>query len=195
MVVVENLLEDPQNWWWDDRTTPGAVEGSGEILKRALVDARLDLARKLGKDPETWQWGRLHQLNLEHQVMSDESVPGLVRRVFERGGIELGGGSAIVNANNWNASDAGYEVYAGPSMRMVVDLSDLDGSTWVNSTGQSGHPYNDHYSDQIDAWAENETFPWPFSEPAVTEAAAEELVLRPVGAGSTEEGERPAPTS
>ncbi|EWT01536.1 penicillin amidase [Intrasporangium oryzae NRRL B-24470] len=180
MIVIEQLLKDPKNDWWDDKTTPGVTEGSGEILKRALVDARLDLARKLGKVPATWRWGRLHQLDLKHPVMGDPSVPEVVRSLFDRGGIELGGGNAIVNANSWKASDPGYDVTSGPSMRMVVDLSDLDRSLWVNSTGQSGHAYDPHYTDQIDAWVANEPFPWPFTDQAVKEASADELTLDPV---------------
>jgi penicillin amidase len=66
-------------------------------------------------------------------------------------------------------------------MRMVVDLSNFDHSTWVNSTGQSGHAYDDNYSDQIDAWAANETFPWQFSRSAVAEATQDELTLVPPG--------------
>lgn len=180
MIVVEQLLKDPKNDWWDDKTTPGVTEGSIEILKRALVDARLDLARKLGKVPATWRWGRLHQLELEHKVMSDDSIPGIIRDAFNRGGIELGGGNSIVNAYSWNASGPDYAVESGPSMRMVVDLSNLDSSVWVNSTGQSGHAYAPHYDDQIDAWVENESFAWPFSPGAVAAAKDEELVLKPV---------------
>jgi penicillin amidase len=131
--------------------------------------------------PSTWRWGRLHQLDLEHPVMGDPSVPEVVRALFDRGGIELGGGNSIVNANSWNASEPGYDVTTGPSMRMVVDLSNLDASRWVNSTGQSGHAYQDHYSDQIDAWAANESFPWPFSQGAVSEATDDELTLVPPG--------------
>ncbi|MEO7132360.1 MAG: penicillin acylase family protein [Dermatophilaceae bacterium] len=179
MVVMEQLIQDPKNDWWDDKTTPGVTEESGEILKRALVEARLDLARQLGKVPATWRWGRLHQLDLKHQVMSDDSIPEVIRDVFERGGIELGGGNSIVNANAWDASGPGYDVTSGPSMRMVVDLSDLDQSRWVNSTGQSGHAYNSHYSDQIDRWAAGESFAWPFTAQATAEAAQETLTLSP----------------
>src|SRR5690606_20422338 len=85
---------------------------------------------------------------------------------------------SIVNANGWTAS-AGYQVDWGPAMRMVVDLSDLDSSTWVNQTGQSGHAYHGHYDDQIDAWVAGEQFPWPHSEEAVREAASETLILNP----------------
>lgn len=185
MVVMEQLLKDPKNDWWDDKTTPGLTEGSGEILKRALVEARLDLARELGKVPATWRWGRLHQLDLKHQVMGADGVPSLVQSLFNRQDIELGGGNSIVNANSWNASKPGYDVTNGPSMRMVVDLGNLDASRWVNSTGQSGHTYDDHYSDQVDAWAANETFPWPFSQNAVREASADELTLVPPRTATT----------
>lgn len=179
MIVVEQLMKDPDNEWWDDKRTAGLTEARDEILKRALVDARLDLARKLGKVPATWRWGRLHQLDLKHPVMGDPSLPGLVNAVFDRGGHEMPGGSSIVNANAWNASAPGYDVTAGASMRMVVDLADLDRSVWVNSTGQSGHAYNPHYDDQIDAWVAGETFPWPFGQQAVTDAKQTELTLVP----------------
>lgn len=52
---------------------------------------------------------------------------------------EVPGGSLIVNATGWFASD-GYEVAALPSMRMVVDLGDLTRSQVMHATGQSGHP-------------------------------------------------------
>jgi penicillin amidase len=64
-------------------------------------------------------------------------------------------------------------------MRMVLDLSDLDRSTWVNLTGNSGHAYNRNYVDQLDSWQSGRTFGWPFSEKAVTAAAIDHLVLRP----------------
>ena len=62
-------------------------------------------------------------------------------------------------------------------MRMVVDLTDLDASRWVQLTGQSGHVFDPHYTDQVDAWANGETFAWPFSGEASREAAVDVLVL------------------
>jgi penicillin amidase len=69
-------------------------------------------------------------------------------------------------------------------MRMVVDLGKLDASRWVNQTGSSGHPSDDHYVDQIDAWANNQTFPWPFSAKAVRDGDAEELTMTPDTSGN-----------
>ena len=185
MVAVTGLLRDPTNDWWDDRNTRGVVEGAPEILRKAMVEARLDLTEQLGKDPATWRWGRLHSLTFEHQVLGGDTVPAYVRQVFNRGPIPLPGGSSIVNANGWDASYGdpetaqAYRVDWGPSMRMVIDLGSLDASRWVNQTGQSGHPYNDHYTDQMDAWELGGTFPWPHSVEAVKAAAAAQQTLVP----------------
>jgi penicillin amidase len=64
-------------------------------------------------------------------------------------------------------------------MRMVLDFSDLDNSTWVNLTGASGHAYNAHYVDQLDAWQTGGTFPFAFTAVAVESATKDRLVLKP----------------
>jgi penicillin amidase len=176
--VVGNLLNDPTNQWWDDKATPGVIEGRQEILREALVDARAELTRSLGKDPSKWQWGQLHRLTLTHDVLGGSGSPDFVHSIFNRGPMSLPGGSGLVDATSWDAGQ-GYTVDNAPSMRMVVDLGDLNASTWVNLTGASGHAYSSHYSDQTKAWASGETYVWPFSLPAVTKAAANSLTLRP----------------
>lgn len=196
MQAVSVLLSKPRSAWWDDKRTPGVAEGQSEILRKAMVKARLDLTMELGKEPGEWQWGQLHQLTLTHQVLGGEDVPGIVAKLFNRGPINMPGGSAIVDANGWNAActtteppedctkGQGYGVDWAPSMRMVVDLSNLDKSRWVNQTGNSGHAFADHYNDQTDAWAKNELFDWPFSEKAVRDAGGDELSLVPSGSSS-----------
>ncbi len=180
MEAMTVMLGNPRSAWWDNKSTPGVTEGKDEILRQALVAARLDLTKKLGKDPSEWQWGKLHQLDLEHPVLGGDTVPGPVRWVFNHGGIELPGGSAIVDANGWNAAK-GYAVTSAPSMRMVVDLGRLDDSTWVNQTGQSGQPFSDHYDDQLGAWAKGQQLPWAFTSAAVDAASSDVLTLRPSG--------------
>ena len=180
--AAQNLLTDPKSAWWDNKLTPNVTEGKDEILRQALVQARLELTRELGKNPSQWEWGKLHQVTLRHPVMGGNDVPGVVRWLFDDGPHELPGGSAIVNANGWDASE-GYEVASGPSMRMVVDLSDLDASTWVNQTGVSGHATDSHYADQVGDWATGEQRPWPFTEEAVRATDPDELTLRPESGG------------
>jgi penicillin amidase len=191
MQAMTVLLTKPRSAWWDNKSTPGVTEGQSEILRKALVDARLQLTRELGKEPGQWQWGQLHQLTLQHKVLGGDDVPGPVRKLFNRGPIGLPGGPAIVNANGWDASAGigddprtAFTVDWAPSMRMVVDLSDLDRSRWVNQTGNSGHAFADHYNDQMDAWSKNELFDWPFSEEAIKDAGGDELTLVPEGSTS-----------
>ena len=176
--VVDQLLKDPSNAWWDDKGTPGVVEGRDEILREAVVDARSELTKSLGKDPSKWQWGQLHRLTLRHPVLGGSGTPGFIQAMFNRGPWSLPGGSGLVDATGWTAYD-GYAVDWVPSMRMVVDLGDLDKSTWVNLTGESGHAYSKHYVDQSDAWASGQTYPWPFTAEAVRRSAADVLTLHP----------------
>lgn len=185
IAVVAELLEDEDSPWWDDRATLNVVEQRDEILAQALVDARAQLTVSLGMEPTDWSWGRLHELTPTHAVLGGEGVPGFVADYVNLPSAELGGGPSIVNATGWSAAawdEDGYPEFSVnwvPSMRMVVDTADLDASTWVNLTGNSGHPASAHYDDQFDTWADGETHPWPFTRPAVEEAGADTLRLHP----------------
>ena len=177
--VVRTLMEDQDSDWWttpENGTRPGA-DNRDELFKRAMIDARWELTAKLGKDIDTWSWGRLHRLFLKNQTLGTEG-PGFLRYALNRGPWKLSGGEATVNATGWNAA-GGYGVVWVPSMRMVVNLGDLDKSRWINLTGASGHAYSAHYTDQTGKWAKGELLPWAFSEKAVDESTQDTLVLKP----------------
>ena len=178
--VVSHLLEHPSDRWWDDSSTTG-VETRDDILAEAMTAARDELTQREDVDPGEWTWGHLHQLDL-HQPALGESGIGPVEWLVNRDGWDVGGGSAAVDATSWDASE-GYRVTSAPSMRMVVSLGDLDQSRWINLTGVSGHPFDDHYTDQTDLWAKGETLPWPFTRSAVQDSAADTLTLKPADSG------------
>ncbi|PHQ51177.1 penicillin acylase family protein [Streptomyces cinnamoneus] len=179
--VVRGILGKPDNDWWktsSPRSNPDAgTRNRDELLARAMKDARWELTSKLGKDVTSWSWGRLHQLNLKNQTLGKEG-PGIVQWMLNRGPWNLAGGEAAVNAAGWNAA-GGYDVVWVPSMRMVVNLDDMDKSRWINLTGASGHAYNAHYYDQTDKWAKGELLPWAFSPDAVEKAKDAVLTLKP----------------
>ncbi|KRD43050.1 penicillin amidase [Cellulomonas sp. Root930] len=177
--VVRRLLEEPASPWWDDKTTAGVVEGRDEVLTRAMVEARRQLTAQLGRDASDWRWGLVHTAAPEHPVLGGASLPGVIRNLVNPDAVAVGGGSSIVNATAWDASSESFGVTAGPSMRMVVDLGDLDASTWVTFTGASGHPASVHYSDQLGPWSRGETFPWPFTQAATEADARDRLTLTP----------------
>jgi penicillin G amidase len=176
-VVVSRLLERPTSAWWDDVETDKVRESRDDILRQALLDARDDMTMMQARDSEEWSWGHIHELTLENPTMGRSGI-GLVERLFNRGPYEVGGGGGAVAATSWNAAE-GFEVTAAPSMRMVVDLSDFDGSRWIQLTGQSGHAYNGNYTDQTSMWVDGATLPWAYTSDAVHAASEHELVLTP----------------
>ncbi|MEV3990397.1 penicillin acylase family protein [Streptomyces sp. NPDC049837] len=178
--VVRRILEDEKNEWWQSAPSRTYREGTAtrdELLKRAMVDARWELTSKLGKDVNSWSWGRLHQLTLKNQTLGTEG-PGFIQFLLNRGPWNLSGGEAAVNATGWNAA-GGYGVVWVPSMRMVVNVGDWDKSRWINLSGASGHAYNAHYTDQTDKWAKGELLDWPYGRQAVDARTVDTLVLTP----------------
>ncbi|MGP4046452.1 penicillin acylase family protein [Streptomyces sp. 2A115] len=177
--VVREILDDEDNDWWSAPSTrlDKAVDTRDELFKRALTDARWELTAKLGKGIDTWSWGRLHRLYLKNQTLGTEG-PGFLQYMLNRGPYNMSGGEAAVNATGWNAA-GGYTVVWVPSMRMVVNLDDMDKSKWINLTGASGHAYSAHYTDQTSKWVNGELLPWPSTERAVDKATSDTLVLKP----------------
>ncbi|WP_435193452.1 penicillin acylase family protein [Streptomyces sp. NRRL F-5630] len=177
--VVRKLVKEPESEWWSSPKTrkDKATATRDGLFARAMKDARWELTAKLGKDIDTWSWGRLHQLTLKNQTLGTEG-PGFLQRMLNRGPYKLGGGEAAVDATGWNAA-GGYDVVWVPSMRMIVNLADLDKSRWINLTGASGHAYSAHYTDQTEKWTDGETLPWAYSDAAVKKATKDTLILKP----------------
>jgi penicillin amidase len=179
--VVSELLDQPRSRWWDDVETP-AVETRDDVLRTAMEQAREELTRLRSADPEAWSWGRLHRMDLQHPAFGELGLAPL-RRLFNSGGWQVGGGSSAVDATGWDPAE-GYGVVTAPSMRMVVSTDDWDDSVWVDLTGVSGHPMSAHYSDQTELWVRGEYLPWAYSTDAVAGAAEDTLTLVPQTGGS-----------
>lgn len=177
--VVRRIIDDKNNDWWKapGTRTEKPATNRDELFARAMDDARWELTAKLGKDIDTWSWGRLHRLFLKNQTLGTEG-PGFLQYMLNRGPWKLGGGEATVNATGWNAA-GGYNVVWVPSMRMVVNLGNFDKSKWINLSGASGHAYNAHYTDQTNKWAKGELLTWSFSKKAVDAGTGDTLLLKP----------------
>jgi penicillin G amidase len=181
MAVVTRLLQHPHDPWWDDRTT-SERETRDDVLREAMTTARNDLTQLESRSPSSWSWGAIHQLDLESPSLGQSGVAP-VEWLLNRDGYEVGGGDAAVDAAGWDAADDDFRnrftVTWAPSMRMVVSLADLDDSRWVNLTGESGHAFDGHYTDQAELWAGGRSLPWAFTRSAVDATAEHTLTLRP----------------
>ncbi len=148
--VVKNLVEQPNNLWWDNRNTE-SVENRDEILKQAFVEAVNELENTLGNNPEKWTWGKLHQIKFRNVTLGKSGVAA-IEQLFNRGTYQAAGDGETINANRWKANKSSFEVTHIPSLRMIIDLAKFDNSQAIHSTGQSGHAFNRHYTDMIEPW-------------------------------------------
>jgi penicillin amidase len=166
----------PNDVFWDDVHTRHVVETRDDILRAALEQARDELTRTRSSVPRQWRWGDIHQLTLVNPTLGSSDSP--VAFMFNRGPYGVPGGSSVVDATGFDASE-GYDASSVPSMRMIVPLDNFDAARWVDLTGESGHAYNSHYTDQTTLWLEGKTLPWSFTPEAVRATTAETLTLRP----------------
>ncbi|HEY7524758.1 MAG TPA: penicillin acylase family protein [Candidatus Limnocylindrales bacterium] len=187
-----SLLAARDDAWWDDVATPER-ESAATVLAAALDDAGRELRSTLGA-PDGWTWGRLHVGVFRDSTLGTSGI-GPIEFLLNHGPVALDGAAgAILNAHPDlsvvypDPTDPDYvpvgighafEVAVLPSYRLTIDLGDLDAARIVQTTGQSGQPFDRHYGDLIDEWAAGRTVPLPFSTTAVTGSAVTTLNLAP----------------
>jgi len=71
------------------------------------------------------------------------------------------------------------DVTYGPSMRFVADATRPDASRSILPGGQSGHPFDPHYDDQIADYLAGRSAPLAWSPEAIRAAEASRVVLLP----------------
>ncbi|MGF2949421.1 penicillin acylase family protein [Microbacterium alcoholitolerans] len=175
--VVGAMLGDADDPLWTNESL--GTTDMYSMLALSAEEAYAELAELQGTDVTRWNWGSLHALPLTHATLGTSGIAP-VEMLFNRGPYPVGGGSSVVNATGWRLGES-YATTTVPSMRMVIDLSDLDASTWNHLTGASGHAFAEHYTDQTDDWVKGIQKPWAFTKKAVTAAAVGTLKLTPEG--------------
>jgi len=176
--AMRRLIQAPNDSFWDDKHSEQAVETRDDIYIASLVETVEQLEKEYGKDPQKWPaWGELHSATFRNGTLGESGI-FLIEDLFNRGPFQTGGGQGLVNATGW---DVGYsfEVDWLPSMRMIVDLGDLNNSLTVHTTGQSGHAYHRHYADMAPLWAAVQYYPMWWNRDSVAADAEGHLRLAP----------------
>ncbi|MFT4215041.1 MAG: penicillin acylase family protein [Microbacterium sp.] len=174
--VVDALLDEPDSAWWTNDTID--VDGQQDMLTRAATDAYTRLVALQGDNPDAWTWGGLHTITLTNGTFGESGIAP-IEALFNRGSFAIGGGSSVVDATGWYVGSGSFATETVPSMRMTVDLADLDASRWNQLTGTSGHAFHPNYIDQVDDWQNLRQTTWLFSLDKLTDAATDTLVLTP----------------
>lgn len=175
--IMRQMVKDPNDPFWDDKSTPDMTETMQDIVTKSFSDGIVELEGIFGNDVEQWKWGEMHAATFRNSTLGESGV-SLIEDLLNRGPFPTGGGDSIVNATGWSVRD-GYETNWLPSMRMVVDFSDLNASLTVHTTGQSGHAYHPHYDDMAPLWANVEYYPMWWEQESIVNDAEGYLKLVP----------------
>lgn len=170
-LALRAVLLDGHSEWCDDVNTIGVSEDCPTILAKALTNGLDAMAEAQGEsDPTRWRWDRVHQAVFPHNPFSQV---GALRSLFERR-IPNGGDTFTVNVAPVRITEP-YLQYNAPSYRQIIDLSDLNNSRFMHTTGQSGNVLSNRYSDFLAMWQRVEDIPMRFSGAI----EGDQLVLRP----------------
>ena len=161
--AVLALLDDPQNVWWDIRSTPDRIEQRDDVLRISLAEGYVTTVRTYGPAQfGGWRWSLVHHIDIWHLLR----LPALSRR-----GLAVPGGTATLSPS----TDGGSE---GASWRMVVELGPEIRAWGTYPGGQSGNPASPRYDDRLQQWVRGELAPLRFPRRATELHASSELLLR-----------------
>ena len=157
--LEEILLHEPARW------LPSGYKDYNDLMAAAVEAAVSE--PEAPRNLAAWRWGEAAPIVLEHPLFG--RVPVLSHWA--------GPGRQPQSGGSYTVKQVGRAF--GPSERMTVDFSDLDGSTLNIVTGQSGQIFSPYFMDQWKAWYEGTTFPLPFSTESVRRSTKHTLTLQP----------------
>jgi penicillin amidase len=146
-----------------------------DLFQTSLAKAVKELEGRFGPDMEAWTWGRLHRVHLVHPL--SDRVEGSQRNRLNPEVLPVAGSHETVGRSSFRNST--FDLTAGASVRLVMDVGGWDNSTAINTPGQSGDPGNPHYQDLLRPWSRGESFPLVYSRKAVERATEQIIWIRP----------------
>jgi penicillin G amidase len=143
-------------------------------VRQAFHATVVFLSRRLGPNVGAWQWGKLHQLRLEHSL----SIRKPLGMLFDVPSFPWAGDLETVRAGGSqpDSLSAGGPISA---YRLIADCGDWDNSLTCIPGGQSGHRGSAHYADQVEDWRKVKYHPLAFTRPAIARVQRHTLRLSP----------------
>jgi penicillin amidase len=157
-VALENIITNKPARW-----LPPEFTNFNDLLTAAVEKGLKNAPANLN----SWHYGEQYPVVINHPLLS--AIPGMKGVAAPGTNPQAGGGMTVKQVGR------GF----GPSERMTVDFSNLDGSTFNLVQGESGQIFSPYYMDHWDAWYNNKTFTLSFSDAAVERTKAHALTLEP----------------
>lgn len=175
-----NVLQDRDGqgrWCADVTQAAGKTQSCADVLAASLDAALADLGQRYGNDMARWRWGEAHVALSAHRPLG--KVEGLARFFDIR--VETPGDTFTINAGRHNLRDEKmpFANRHAAGLRALYDLSDLEKSLFMHSTGQSGHVLSPLYRNYSQRWAQVEYIPIKTRREDVEKDSLGVLKLRP----------------
>jgi len=138
-VLLEALSKDTNFIFIDDVST-NQIETLKDQVMLALKKATSKFS-ELEKENKV-EWAAFKNTSVYH-LLRNNTMP------FAREGLNIGGGSGIVNATTHDH---------GPSWKMIIEMGTPVKAVGVYPGGQSGNPGSQFYDSFIDTWAKGEYY-------------------------------------
>lgn len=179
--AMVNVLQDVggQSRWCADVSKPAGTppQTCSAVLAASLDVALADLAQRHGADMAKWRWGDAHQARSEHRPFGKVR---LLSNLFDLR-IATPGDTYTVNVGRYSMRDE-KEPFVNKhaaSLRALYDLSDLENSRFIHSTGQSGNVFSPLYRNFSQRWADVGYVPMQMRRASVEKRQMGTLVLTP----------------
>lgn len=152
--VIQKLLNDspPDTISVFDDISTSKIETKNEIIRESLAKTILELEEKFGNDFLNWQWGEIHKVKFHHLFSGQSKI---LDNFINVGPYPIGGDQTTLLNTSFKYYEP-FENYLGPSMRQIVDLSKIDSSLIIITSGQSEHIGHKNYKDQALMWLNGE---------------------------------------
>ena len=170
-LIMDKFLTNPIHEIVDNNKTIGKVETLIDNSAAALEKAKMILKNRT--------YGDICSLTIVHPLAQVKILNYWLN--LNRGPFINGGDAGSLNSNfiHFNKRDNTFNSVVGPSMRFVLDWSDVDAFTINTNTGQSGNPLNAHYDDFIQMMRKGQRWNVPFSKGKVYAVKSSLLKLLP----------------
>lgn len=145
------------------------------IALGALSAAWSEAQQLLGENPQQWRWGNLHRTAFRHPLHHLANTKD--QQAMEMPALQRGGSG---NTTNNTSFDKDFNVVAGASFRMVLDVGNWDAARMTNAPGQSGDWRSPHYQDLLEPWATEASHPLLYSDSAIEQHTKQRFELIPM---------------
>lgn len=156
--ALNRFLQDGSTFF-DDINTKDKTETRDDIIRKSMSEAISFLQQNYGNEPFEWRWEQLHTITFEPQLFGEaakdpnapQALKLIVNNLLNNGPHPVSGHDMSINNGEYSWNNP-YEMVLGPSIRRIIDFSDLSKTWSINPTGQSGNPLSEYYGDQTESW-------------------------------------------